>query len=113
MTEETKECQLCHQIFPKDSFYKRKDRNGEHTWTMSYCGPCDTSHVTKSRAKHIDKYRKYQKEYSNNYYYNHTDKVKIIQKRYYYNKLPPEKQAKYKRKVEKNWPEWIEQICRN
>ena len=36
MTEEVdqpelKECQLCHQMLPKDHFYKRKDRNGEYT----------------------------------------------------------------------------------
>ena len=36
-TEELKECQLCHQMLPKDQFYKRKDRNGEYNWTMSYC----------------------------------------------------------------------------
>ena len=40
MTEEVKlkECQLCHQILPISSFYKRKDRNGKYNWTMSYCG---------------------------------------------------------------------------
>ena len=30
MTEELKECQLCHKSFPKSNFYKRKDRNGEY-----------------------------------------------------------------------------------
>lgn len=27
---ELKECQLCHQILPISSFYKRKDRDGEY-----------------------------------------------------------------------------------
>ncbi len=37
MTEELKECQLCHKSFPKSNFYKRKDRNGEYNWKTSYC----------------------------------------------------------------------------
>ena len=45
MTEELKECQLCHQMLPKSDFYKRKDRDGEYTWTMSYCGPYDNINV--------------------------------------------------------------------
>ncbi len=49
--QELKECQLCHQMIPKDQFYKRKDRNGEHNWTMSYCGPCDAIKVNASSSK--------------------------------------------------------------
>ena len=41
MTEELKECQLCHKSFPKYNFYKRKDRNGEYNWKTSYCKSCE------------------------------------------------------------------------
>jgi Pyruvate/2-oxoacid:ferredoxin oxidoreductase delta subunit len=43
MTEEVevKECQLCHRMLPKEQFYKRKDRDGEHTWVVSYCKECE------------------------------------------------------------------------
>jgi hypothetical protein len=55
MTEEVKhelkECQLCHQMLPISSFYKRKDRNGEQNWTMSYCGKCDLKKANLSREK--------------------------------------------------------------
>jgi hypothetical protein len=56
MTEEVeqpelKECQLCHQMLPKEQFYKRKDRNGNPNWTMSYCGSCDNIKVKESRGK--------------------------------------------------------------
>ena len=31
-SKELKECQLCHQMLPKEQFYKRKDRNGEYNF---------------------------------------------------------------------------------
>ena len=43
---ELKECQLCHQMLPKEQFYKRKDRNGEYNWTMS-CSPCNLEKTKK------------------------------------------------------------------
>ena len=57
MTEELKECQLCHQMLPKSDFYKRKDRDGEYTWTMSYCGPCDMVKVKQSKVKNPEHYK--------------------------------------------------------
>ena len=45
-SKELKECQLCHQMLPKDQFYKRKDINGEYNWTISYCGKCDLKSKT-------------------------------------------------------------------
>ena len=51
--KELKECQLCHQMLSKDQFYKRKDRNGEYNWTMSYCGPCDAIKAAESRSKKL------------------------------------------------------------
>jgi hypothetical protein len=88
------ECQLCHRMIPKSDFYKRKDRYGEYTWNMSYYNKCKYIQVNEDRQVNIEKYRDYQKEYSNEYYYNNKDKIKIIQKRYYYNKLSPEKTNK-------------------
>ena len=46
-----KECQQCHQILSKEQFYKRKDRNGEHTWTASYCKPCDIEQSKQQKKK--------------------------------------------------------------
>ena len=106
-----KECQLCHQMFPKDQFYKRKDRDGEYTWTMSYCNKCKYIQVNEDRQVNIEKYRDYQKEYSNEYYHTNKNKVQIIQKRYYYNKLSPEKQIKYKQKLLDKYPEMFHLIC--
>ena len=113
MSEEIqlKECQLCHQMLPKEQFYKRKDRDGEHNWTMSYCGPCDAIKVNASRAKKPEYYTEYKREHTNKYYHNNKKKVKIIQKRYYYNKLSPEKQVVYKQKIQEKYPEWVDQIC--
>ncbi len=65
----------------------------------------------KNTIKIIENYREYQKTYCNDYYHNHKDQVKIIQKRYYYNKLSPEKQVIYKQKLEKKFPEWVDLIC--
>ena len=47
----------------------------------------------------------------NKYYHNNKDKVKIIQKRYYYNKLSMEKRIIYKKKIEEKYPEWVNEIC--
>jgi hypothetical protein len=108
---ELKKCQKCHQEYPKEEFYKRQDRNGEYKWKTSYCKKCSYERMRDDRLKHADKYKLYYKEYTNKYYHENKDKVKIIQKRYYYNKLPPEKQVRYKKKVEETWPEWAELIC--
>ena len=110
---ETKECQMCHQVFPIDNFYKRKDRNGEYTWKTSYCSKCDVEKVKESRQKNPEHYREYKKNYNNKYYHEHKDKVKIVQKRYYYNKLSFVKKIKYKQKMIKNFPEWADLICVN
>ena len=111
MTEELKECQLCHKSFPKSNFYKRKDRNGEYNWKTSYCKSCKYIQVIKDRENNIEKYRTYQKEYGNNYYHENKDKIRIIQKRYYYNKLSPEKQIIYKKKLQEKYPEIVDKIC--
>jgi hypothetical protein len=112
MSEVLKECQLCHQMLPKEQFYKRKDRAGEPNWKVSYCKPCKYLEVNQDRKNNIDNYRKYQKEYSNEYYYNNKEKIKIIQKRYYYNKLSPEKQVVYKQKLHGKYPVLATQICK-
>lgn len=108
---EMKECRNCQILFERNSFRKRKNRNGEMSWVSAYCRKCECKKVVKSRNIHIEKYRIYHKKQSNDYYHENKDKVRIVQKRYYYNKLPPEKQVKYKQKVENTWPEWVEQIC--
>lgn len=110
--QELKECQLCHQMLPKDQFYKRKDRNGEYNWTVSYCGPCDLEKVKQSKAKKPEYYKEYINNYNNDYYHNNKDKVRIVQKRYYYNKLSPEKQEKYKQKLQEKYPDWVDKICK-
>ena len=110
MEEVLKECQLCHQLLPKDQFYDRKDRNGEHTWKVSYCKDCNIKKGDISRKKNKEYYKKYKREQSNEYYHNNKDKVRIIQKRYYYNKLPPEKQIVYRKKLEEKYPELSEKI---
>ena len=113
MVEEVKlkKCQLCHQMLPISSFYKRKDRNGKYNWTVSYCKSCKYTQVNNNREQNIEKYRTYQKEYGNNYYHDNKDKVRIIQKRYYYKKLSPEKQVIYKEKLQEKYPEWVDKIC--
>ena len=105
MTEELKECQLCHQMLPKSNFYKRKDRDGEYTWTMSYCGPCDLKKVKKSKAKKPEYYKEYGTNHSRKYYGENKDKIQIIRKRYYYNNLSPEKQIIYKQKLQDKYPD--------
>ena len=110
-TEELKECQLCHQMLYKDQFYKRKDRNGEYNWKTSYCKSCEVKKVNIYREENREEYRKYNNEYNNEYYHENKDKVRIIQKRYYYKKLSPEKQVIYKQKLQEKYPEWVEQIC--
>ena len=110
-TVELKECQECHQIFPRDEFRKRKDRQGEMNWVIAYCNKCHSTRISQSRNKKKEKYKKYGREHFNNYYHTNKDKVRIVQKRYYYNKLPSEKQSRYKQKVENTWPEWVELIC--
>jgi hypothetical protein len=111
MTEELKECQLCHQILPKSDFYKRKDRDGEHNWMVSYCKKCEVIKVNSYRNENIEKYRKYNSEYNNQYYHTNKNKVIIIQKRYYYNKLPLDKKEKYKKKLQEKYPDIVNQIC--
>ena len=106
-----KECQLCHLIFPIEQFYKRKDRDGEYTWTMSYCGPCDMVKVKQSKVKNPEHYKEYINKYNNDYYHQYKDRVRIVQKRYYYNKLTYEKQIKYKQKLLDKYPEMVDQIC--
>ena len=70
---ELKTCQLCRQIFPKEKFYKRKDRNGEPNWTMSYCGSCDAKKASESRAKNPKYYKNYYNNKSNIYYNENKD----------------------------------------
>ncbi len=111
MTEELKECQLCHKSFPKSNFYKRKDRNGEYNWKTSYCKYCNTLNTKESKSKNPEHYRKYNKEYNYNHYHNNKDKYKIYQKRYYYNKLSPEKQIIYKQRLQEKNPELAIKIC--
>jgi 5'-3' exonuclease len=111
VTEELKECQLCHQILPKSDFYKRKDRDGEYTWTMSYCTSCSLQNVIETRQKNPEHYKEYNKEYLSQYYSNNKDKYQIYYKRYYYSKLSPEKQIKYKQKLLDKYPEIVDQIC--
>ena len=110
-SKELKECHLCHQMLPKDQFYKRKDRDGNSNWTMSYCGPCDLKKVKQSKAKKPEYYKEYINKYNNDYYHQNKDRVRIVQKRYYYNKLSPEKQVIYKEKLQEKYPEWVDQIC--
>ena len=102
---ELKECQLCHQMLPKSLFYKRKDRDGNYTWIMSYCGACDNIKVKESRSKNPEYYKEYGTNHSRKYYNENKDKVQIIRKRYYYNNLLPEKQIIYKQKLLDNYPD--------
>lgn len=112
MSDILKECQMCHQSFPIDQFYRRKDRNGKYTWKVSYCRPCVMKLVKKTKKNDLQKYKEYNRCQADKYYHNNTDKIKIIQKRYYYRKLPFEKQIKYKQKLQENFPEWVDKICR-
>ena len=111
MTKELKECHLCHQILPRSLFYKRKDRDGEPNWTMSYCNSCDLEKVKKAKAKNPEYYREQNNIYKNNYYHKNKDKVRIVQKRYYYNKLSPEKQVIYKEKLKEKYPDFVDEVC--
>jgi hypothetical protein len=111
MTEELKECQLCHQMLPKSDFYKRKDRNGEYNWMVSYCKQCEVIKVKKFKKQDPEKYKEYNRQQSENYYSNNKNKVSIIQKRYYYNKLPLDKKEKYKQKIYEKYPDIVDQIC--
>lgn len=114
MAEEVlKECQLCHKLLPKENFYDRKDRNGEYTWKRSYCGSCNNIIISKSKSKKADYYREKNNDYKNNYYHQNKEKVQIVQKRYYYNKLPKEKKEKYKQKLKEKYPEFIDKIFAN
>lgn len=61
--KELKECQLCHQMFPTDQFYKRKDRNGEYKWTISYCDSCNVEKTKESRHKNPEYYKERSKNY--------------------------------------------------
>ena len=106
-----KECQLCNQMLPKDQFYKRKDRNGEYTWTVSYCKECDIKKVNQYQRDNKEKFRESINKSRNKHYHNNKDKVRIIQKRYYYRKLSPDKQEKYKEKLQEKYPEWVDKIC--
>jgi hypothetical protein len=106
-----KECQLCHQMFPKEQFFKRKDRNGEYNWSVSYCGSCNVEKTKESKIKNPEHYRNYNREYNHNHYHNNKDKYKIYQKRYYYKKLSPEKQVIYKEKLQEKYPDIVEQVC--
>ena len=107
---ELKECQLCHKSFPKSNFYKRKDRNGEYNWTMSYCGICDAKKVKESRDKNPEYYKEYGTKHSRKYYSENKDKIQIIRKRYYYNKLSSEKQQIYKQKIQEKYPDIFNKI---
>ena len=65
MTEEEvelKEYQLCYQSLPKEQLYKRKDKDGEPKWTMSYCCPYDAIKASESRSKKPEYYKKYRKD---------------------------------------------------
>ena len=110
MTEETKECQMCHQVFPKDSFYKRKDRNGEYTWILSYCNSCEINRSKQFKKKDPEKHRLTCNCRSNKYYNENKDKYKIYHKRSYFRKLSPEKKIKYKIMIMKKYPEIADQI---
>ncbi len=107
-----KECQSCHQSFPKEQFYKRKNRNGEHTWKTSYCRKCEIKKVKEYKTRDPDAYKEYNRQQALKYYKNNKEKVKIIQKRYYYNKLPPEKKEKYLNKLREQTPELVEKILK-
>ena len=105
-----KECQMCKKHLTLDHFYKRKNRKGEYSWKTSYCKPCKYIQVNADRKQHIQSYRTYQKEYGNTYYHSNKDKISIIQKRYYYNKLPPDKQLVYLQKLKQNYPHLVDSI---
>jgi hypothetical protein len=109
--KELKECQLCHQIFSKDQFYKRKDRDGEPNWKTSYCKECCLKNVVETRQKNPEHYKEYNKEYLSQYYTDNKDKYQIYYKRYYYKKLSPEKQLTYKQKLQENYPDIVDKIC--
>ena len=106
-----KECQLCHQLLPEDKLYKRKDRNGEPNWKVSYCKECEINKSNKYKKENKEIFRESINKSRNKHYHNNKDKLRIVQKRYYYNKLPLEKKEKYKLKLQEKYPEWVEQIC--
>ena len=110
MTEQIKECQMCHEVFPRDSFYKRKNRAGEYTWTISYCKSCNHTRLNNLKNQNPDHYKEYNKNQNYSYYRENTTKIKINQKRYYYDKLPQDKKLQYKQKIQKNFPKLFDQI---
>jgi hypothetical protein len=79
--KELKECQLCHQMLPISSFYKRKDRNGGYNWKTSYCKECCLQNVVETRKNNPEHYNEYNKEYLSQYYEENKDKYKIYYKR--------------------------------
>ena len=68
--------------------------------------------VKQSKAKNPNYYKEYINKYNNTYYHQNKDRVRIVQKRYYYNKLSPEKQVIYKEKIQEKYPEWVDKICK-
>ena len=106
-----KECQMCHQVFPKSEFYKRKDRNGEFGWIASYCKKCDMEQSKQQKKKDPEKYKNYCNNRSFEYYNENKDKYQIYHKRSYYKKLSPKKQIKYKERLYEKYPEIAEKIC--
>ena len=109
--KELKECQLCHQMLPKDQFYKRKDRDGEPNWTMSYCTHCDIKRINNTKKKNPDKYKKDCNERSIKYYNENKDKYQIYHKRAYYKRLSSEKQIIYLEKLQEKYPDIVDKIC--
>lgn len=87
----TKKCNKCFLIFPINEFYRRKDRQGNYTWRMSYCKNCMRIKKNESVAKN----RKYYNDLERNRY------TKIERKFLYFRKLSKEKKKKYLRKLEK------------
>ena len=108
--EEIKECQLCHQMLPMSSFYKRKDRNGEYNWAVSYCGKCDLKKANLSREKKKEYYKEYHKEQNQKYYNKNKDKIKKSRIYYYYNNLPINKKEEYKEKIKNKYPDLFHEI---
>jgi len=106
-----KVCQMCKKHLTLDHFYRRKNRKGEYSWKTSYCKSCDIQKKNKYQAQNKDVYNPGKNKYKRNYYRKNPEKVKIIQKRYYYNKLPPDKKEQYKQKIIDKHPDWVQQIC--
>ena len=105
------ECQICNQILPKSEFYKKKDINNIYDLTILYCKTCKLEKGKMTRFNNPEHYREYIKEYPNKYYHEKKHKFQIIQQKFYYNKLPYDKQIKYIQKLEEKYPELAELIC--